>query len=167
MGDALSMPFFIDGRVRLLKSFLAKRDQHSASWSFQSSPKIKQHDHHKTHLHTTEVYIAPKSKFCSFKILLFFNHWSIHLFQNNQRFQAIEFEDQPFPEKLYIFRITFHCMASVTLRYLSPVSTVFASNAWHYDARFGAPTRRKKKRNTAKASETNFIACRRLSLLTN
>ena len=66
----LFMPFFIDGRVRLFKSFSVKRDQHSAS--FQSSPKIKQHDHHKTHLRTTKVYIAPKSKFLSLKILLFF-----------------------------------------------------------------------------------------------
>ena len=33
------------------------------------------------------------------------NHSSIHLFQSNQRFQAIEFVDQPIPEKLNIFRI--------------------------------------------------------------
>ena len=34
------------------------------------------------------------------KIILFFDHWSDQLFQNNQRFQAIEFLDQPIPEKL-------------------------------------------------------------------
>ena len=29
----------------------------------------------------------------------FFDHWSIHLFQSNQRFQAIEFVDRPVPKK--------------------------------------------------------------------
>ena len=33
-------------------------------------------------------------------ILLFFDRWSDQLFQNNQHFQAIEFLDQPVPEKL-------------------------------------------------------------------
>ena len=33
-------------------------------------------------------------------IPFFFDHWSDQLFQNNQRFQAIEFLDQPVPEKL-------------------------------------------------------------------
>ena len=37
--------------------------------------------------------------------ILFLDHSSIHLFQSNQRFQAIEFVDQPIPEKLNIFRI--------------------------------------------------------------
>ena len=35
----------------------------------------------------------------------FLDHRSIHLFQSNQRFQAIEFADWPVPEKLYIFCI--------------------------------------------------------------
>ena len=35
-------------------------------------------------------------------ILFFFDHWSDQLFQNNQHFQAIEFLDQPVPEKLYM-----------------------------------------------------------------
>ena len=30
---------------------------------------------------------------------------TIHLFQSNQRFQAIEFVERPVPEKLDIFRI--------------------------------------------------------------
>ena len=34
------------------------------------------------------------------KIIVFFDHWSNHLFQSNQRFQAIEFMDRPVPEKL-------------------------------------------------------------------
>ena len=38
------------------------------------------------------------------KIVLFFDHWSNHLFQSNQRFQAIELVHQPVPEKLDIFR---------------------------------------------------------------
>ena len=38
------------------------------------------------------------------KIVLFFDHWSNHLFQSNQRFQAKEFVDRPVPEKLDIFR---------------------------------------------------------------
>ena len=33
-------------------------------------------------------------------LLFFFDHWSDQLFQNNQHFQAIEFLDQPVPEKL-------------------------------------------------------------------
>ena len=40
------------------------------------------------------------SKFCSLRLFLLFDHWSNHLFQSNQRFQAIEFMDRPVPEKL-------------------------------------------------------------------
>ena len=32
--------------------------------------------------------------------IFFLDHSSIHLFQSNQRFQAIEIVDQPIPEKL-------------------------------------------------------------------
>ena len=39
------------------------------------------------------------------KILIFSHHWSIHLFQSNQHFQAIEFVDRPVLEKFDIFRI--------------------------------------------------------------
>ena len=67
--------------------------------------------------------------------------------------------------KLYIFGINLPCMAFVTPRYLSPVSTVSATNAWDYDPLFGAPTHEKKKERklkkrlhflslAAKASET-------------
>lgn len=39
-------------------------------------------------------------------ILLFFlDHLSVRLFQGNQRFQAIEFEDRPVQEKLHIASI--------------------------------------------------------------
>ena len=37
------------------------------------------------------------------KIIIFFDYWSIHLFQSNQLFEAIEFVDRPSPEKLDIF----------------------------------------------------------------
>ena len=38
------------------------------------------------------------------KIVFFPDHFSNHLFQSNQRFQAIEFVDRPVPEKLDVFR---------------------------------------------------------------
>ena len=47
--------------------------------------------------------IDPRSRFSSKPSRLFFffsDHWSDQLFQNNQHFQAIEFLDQPVPEKL-------------------------------------------------------------------
>ena len=37
------------------------------------------------------------------KIRHFFNVWGIHIFQSFQRFQAIEFMDQPVPKSLDIF----------------------------------------------------------------
>ena len=37
-----------------------------------------------------KVYIASPSNFCSFKNLLFFGHWNIHLFESNQCFEVIE-----------------------------------------------------------------------------
>ena len=37
------------------------------------------------------------------KILFFFDDWSIHLFQSNQRFQVRELVDRPVPEKRDIF----------------------------------------------------------------
>ena len=42
-------------------------------------------------------------------ILFSFDHWSDHLFQSNQRFQAIEFVDRSFPDKL---DMGFLCSAS-------------------------------------------------------
>lgn len=39
------------------------------------------------------------------KILHFFGHWSLYLFQSDHCFQAIRFVDRPFPEKLNIFHI--------------------------------------------------------------
>ena len=62
--------------------------------------------------------------FGHWRFFFFFNHWSSHLFQSNQRFQGIEFVDRTVPEKLYIFNLP--CMAFVTPRYLSPISTVSA-----------------------------------------
>ena len=73
-----------------------------------------------------------------------FDHWSIHLFQNKQRFQAIEFMDQPVPEKPDIFWI----MLYVALRYLSPVFTVSTGDTWDHDPPFGGHTKKKGKGNT-------------------
>ena len=42
------------------------------------------------------------SKFYSLRLFFFFDYLSAHLFQSNQRFQAIEFVDRPVPEKLNI-----------------------------------------------------------------
>ena len=84
-----------------------------------------------------KIYIASPSK-C---FLLFFSHWSIHLFQNNRILRPTR------SVKLYIFRINLPCMAFATPRYLSPVSTVSATNAWDYDPPFwGSHTRKKKEK---------------------
>ena len=58
------------------------------------------------------------------KILLFFYHCSVHLFQSNQP-PTVEFVDRPVLEKLYKT-----CLASDTQGFLFPVSTVSAWNAW-------------------------------------
>ena len=82
-----------------------KRDEHGAL--FRSSPKKKRPAHHKTHLHTMKVYNSrPFSltiEVLLIKIPLFLT--IIHLFQSNQRFQAIRFVDRLVPEKLDIFGI--------------------------------------------------------------
>ena len=63
--------------------------------------------------------------------------YSVHLFQSNQRFSAIEFVDRHVSEKLkiYSFLSFLHktCVASVKQRFLFPVSTVSARNTWHHD----------------------------------
>ena len=98
-----------------------------------------------------KAYIDSPSKFFLIEVFtLFISHWSIYLCQSNQRFQAIEFVNSPVPEKLYIFRINLHCMAFVTPKLLSPVSTVSGRNAWHNDLLFGADTRKKKKKTEKK-----------------
>ena len=53
------------------------------------------------------------------KILIFSDHWSSHLFQSNQRFQAIEFVDRTVLEKFDIFRINLsYKLSSQTCRAL-------------------------------------------------
>ena len=52
---------------------------------------------------TTPVYLPIKS--FDHKDPAFFDDWSIHLFQSNQRFQVIKLVDPPVPEKVDIFRI--------------------------------------------------------------
>ena len=62
---------------------------------------------HKTPLHTMNVYnsrpVSLTIEVLLIKIPLFLI--TIHLFQSNQRFQAIEFVDRPVPEKFDIFRV--------------------------------------------------------------
>ena len=74
--------------------------------SFQSSLKMKQWKF------TTPGQLAspsaPLIEVLLIKILLFFDHWGVHLFQSNQHFQAIEFMDQlPVPEKLNLLHKSF------------------------------------------------------------
>ena len=74
-----------------------KSDEHSMS--FQSSLKMKQWKFTTPDQLATPS--APLIEVLLIKILLFFDHWGVHLFQSNQHFQAIEFMDQlPVPEKL-------------------------------------------------------------------
>ena len=42
----------------------------------------------------------------SLRFFFFFDHWNIHYFQSNQRFQATEFVDRPQQQKLDTFRIS-------------------------------------------------------------
>ena len=51
-----------------------------------------------------------------------FDHWSIHLFQNKHRFQAIEFMDQPIPEKPDIFWIHTCCAPDCDIYHQFPRS---------------------------------------------
>ena len=51
------------------------------------------------------------------KILFFFDDWSIHLFQSNQRFQVRELVDRPVPEKRDIF-------------FINPSDPFFSKHAW-------------------------------------
>ena len=70
---------------------------------------------------------------------------SVHLLQGNQRFQAMEFVDRHVSEKNLIFpKLSSQNMRSfLTKRFLVPVSTVFARNAWHNDPPHLTPKRQK------------------------
>ena len=81
----------------------------------------KPHVHHKTHLHTMKVYNTQPVSLLLIKFSFFFDHRSVHMFQSNQCFQAIEFIDRRILHKT--------CMALVTQRFLFPVSTVSTRNA--------------------------------------
>ena len=64
--------------------------------------KNKSHAYHKTYLHTVKVCNTQPSQFCLLRFLFFFFRplSNVHLFQSNQRFQAIEFLDRHVSEKL-------------------------------------------------------------------
>ena len=72
----------INTRIRVYK-YTKIRDEHGAS--FQSL-KINRMLITR-HLHTTKDQLSSPSKFC-----LFFNYWSVHLFQSNECFQEIASE---------------------------------------------------------------------------
>ena len=75
------------------------------------------------------------------KILISFRPLSsVHLLRSNQHFQAIEFVDRHVSDKL----------ASITQRFLVPVSTVSARNAWHNDPRSVTQTRQKSQGGTSR-----------------
>ena len=100
--------------------------------------------------------VGPHQSIEGLLIKILFPHWSIHLFQSNQRFQAIEFVDRSAPEKLDIFAVIFPklssqniCMALGTPRFLSAVSTVSARNAWDHESAFDVHTRKKEKETLA------------------
>ena len=82
-----------------------KRDEHDAS--FQSSPEINRmlnkdsFEYNESLQHPTSIIAKFAHKDSSF-----LGHLSIHLFQSNQRFQAIEFVDQSAQEKFDIFLIS-------------------------------------------------------------
>ena len=81
-----------------------KSDEHSMS--FQSSLKMKQWKFTTPDQLATPS--APLIEVLLIKIVLFFDHWGVHLFQSNQHFQAIEFMDQlPVPEKLNLLHKSF------------------------------------------------------------
>ena len=106
---------------------IKKSDLHGAS--FQSSPKINRM------LITRAICLRSNTiAVLLIKILIFLRPLSsVHLFQSNQRFQAIKF--------VSFLRKT--CVASITQRLLVPVSTVSARNAWHDDSPFVSQMRRK------------------------
>ena len=63
--------------------------------------KFQPNAHHKTPLHSMKVYNTRPSQFCKKRFLFFFRPLSsVHLFQSNQLFQAIELVDQHVLEKL-------------------------------------------------------------------
>ena len=70
---------------------LPTRKKNWWTWRFISIiAENRQHAHHKTHLDTMKVYnTRPVS--LTIEVMLikiyFFDHWGIHLFQSNQRFQ--------------------------------------------------------------------------------
>ena len=109
----------------------------------------KPHAHQKNFLHTMTIAAL------LIKILIFFRPLSsVHLFQSNQRF---EFVDRHVSEKLNLIRKT--CAASIMQRFLFPVSTVSARNAWHNDPPFCVLNAKKNALQimglAANASETN------------
>ena len=125
----------------------------------------KPHADYETYFHLIKIYDSwPDSLTIEVllrKIFRFFDHWSIHLFQSNQLFQAIDSWTDPLRKRSTSFALKFPKlssqnmygalnMSSVTSRFLSPVSTVSARNAWDHDPFWWAHTKKKgeEERNT-------------------
>ena len=79
-----------------------KHDEHGAS--DQSSLKITSFSNQDLVAYNESLQHLTSLLF-SLRFFIFFYHWSIHLFQSDNCFQAIGFVEWPFLEKLDIFRI--------------------------------------------------------------
>ena len=92
---------------RFQRNYIIPRDQKNEfTWHVTSIiAENKLHAHHNSHLHTMNVYNTRTSQFCLLRFLFFFFFRplsSVHLFQSNQRFPAIEFVNRHVSEKLEI-----------------------------------------------------------------
>ena len=121
----------------------------------------KPHAHYETYFHLIKINnswpVSLTIEVLLIKIFRFFDHWSIHLFQSNQLFQAIDSWTDPFRKSSTSFALKFPKlssqnmygalnMSSVTSLFFSPVSTVSARNAWDHDPFWWAHTKEKRKK---------------------
>ena len=90
---------------RFQRNYIIAKDQKNEfTWHVISIiAENKPHANHKSHLHTMKVYNTRTSRFCLLRFLFFFRPLSsVHMFQSNQRIQAIEFVNRHVSEKLEI-----------------------------------------------------------------
>ena len=114
----------------------------------------KPHAHHKTHFHTMKVFDTRLVYSLAIEVF----HWSIHLFQSYQRFQAIRQNSwtDPFRKSSTTLRQSFLSFlhkiqhGALTRSNSYPhFPRISASNAGDHDFPFGAHS-----------SETNYLLCR-------
>ena len=148
--------------LRFERNYIGQRAKKWWTWCVISIiAENKPHAHHETYFHLIKVYnswtVSLTIEVLLTKIFRFFDHWSIHLFQSNQLFQAILSWTDPFRKSSTSFALIFPklssqnmhgalIMSSVTSRFLSPVSTVSVRNAWDYDSFSRAHTKGKRRR---------------------